>query len=69
MTDFYSELTWRGLVADATRDTETYLAGNRSAAGYCGFDPSARSLHIGSLVPIMTLVHLQRSGGRPIAGR
>ncbi len=38
-----------------------------SVAGYCGFDPTAASLHVGSLVPIMGLVHLQRAGHRPVA--
>lgn len=66
MSDFHETLSWRGLVYDATRDTETFLVQESSPVGYVGFDPSARSLHIGSLVPIMTMVHLQRCGGRPI---
>lgn len=67
MSELYSTLQWRGLIYDSTRDTETYLKGEKNPVGYVGFDPTARSLHIGSLVPIMGLVHLQRSGGRPIA--
>jgi tyrosyl-tRNA synthetase len=67
MSKLYAELTWRGLVYDATRDTEDYLTTAESPAAYAGFDPTARSLHIGSLVPIMGLVHVQRHGGHPIA--
>lgn len=66
MTNLYQELKWRGLVFDATRDTEEFLGKERSPLGYIGFDPTAPSLHVGSLVPIMALVHLQRSGGRPV---
>jgi tyrosyl-tRNA synthetase len=67
MPSIYSELAWRGLVFDATRDTESYLAGEKAPLGYIGFDPTAPSLHVGSLVPVMALVHLQRAGGRPLA--
>ena len=67
MSDLYSILEWRGLIYDATRDTEQFLQREKAPVGYAGFDPTARSLHIGSLVPIMGLVHLQRTGGRPIA--
>jgi tyrosyl-tRNA synthetase len=67
MSELYTALQWRGLVYDSTRDTETYLKSCERPVGYVGFDPTARSLHIGSLVPIMGLVHLQRSGGLPIA--
>lgn len=67
MSNLFSELRWRGLIFDATRDTETFLAGESSPLGYIGFDPTADSLHVGSLVPVMTLMHLQRFGGRPLA--
>ncbi len=60
------ELRWRGLYADATRDAARALA-QGSVTGYIGFDPTASSLHVGSLVPIMGLVHLQRAGHSPIA--
>jgi tyrosyl-tRNA synthetase len=67
MPNLFTELQWRGLVQDATRDTESFLAGETSPLGYIGFDPTAASLHVGSLVPVMALVHLQRAGGRPLA--
>jgi tyrosyl-tRNA synthetase len=60
------ELEWRGLIHDITPGTEEQLA-KEITAGYVGFDPSAESLHIGNLVPIMLLVHLQRSGHKPFA--
>ena len=60
------ELTWRGLLFQHTEGLPALLeAGVRS--GYAGFDPTARSLHVGNLVPVMGLVHLQRFGHRPIA--
>lgn len=64
--DFLEELRWRGLLQDATEGAEEALAMG-SQTGYVGFDPSGPSLHIGSLVPIMGLVHFQRAGHRPIA--
>lgn len=60
------ELTWRGMLQDIMPGTEEQLK-KESTAGYIGFDPTADSLHIGSLVPIFLLVHLQRAGHRPIA--
>ena len=60
------ELRWRGLLADATEHAEAALAAGQ-VTGYIGFDPTASSLHVGSLVPIMGLVHLQRAGHCPIA--
>jgi tyrosyl-tRNA synthetase len=66
MSDLYHELEWRGLVFDATRDTQAFLAAEAAPIGYIGFDPTASSLHVGSLVPVMALVHLQRAGGRPL---
>ena len=65
MKNFVSELSWRGMLHDITPDTEKFLL-NQSVSGYIGFDPSADSLHIGSLVQIMVLIHFQRAGHRPI---
>ncbi len=59
------ELTWRGLLQDATEGAADHLAEPR--AGYIGFDPTAASLHVGHLLAIMGLVHLQRAGHHPIA--
>lgn len=66
MTNFVEELRWRGLIHDMIPETEAYLNEN-STAGYIGFDPTADSLHIGSLVQILVLMHFQRSGHKPIA--
>lgn len=66
MKNFVEELRWRGMLQDIMPDTEEYLL-KESTAGYIGFDPTATSLHIGSLVPIMLLVHFQRAGHKPIA--
>ncbi len=60
------ELAWRGLVHQYTEGLGESLAAGAVSA-YCGFDPSAPSLHVGNLVPVMGLVHLQRAGHRPIA--
>ena len=60
------ELRWRGLLYQHTEGVAGLLQ-RGVASGYAGFDPTAASLHVGSLVPIMALVHLQRSGHRPIA--
>ena len=60
------ELAWRGLLHQYTEGLGESLASGPITA-YCGFDPSAPSLHVGSLVPVMGLVHLQRAGHRPIA--
>ncbi len=54
------------MLADATEGAAEHLGGERRT-GYIGFDPTARSLHVGSLLPIMGLVHLQRAGHTPIA--
>lgn len=63
---YLSELEWRGLLFQNTEGAREALdAGGLS--GYCGFDPTAASLHVGHLVQIMGLVHLQRSGHRPVA--
>jgi len=60
------ELRWRGLLHDVTPGAEELFA-KEKVKGYVGFDPTADSLHIGNLVPIMLLVHLQRAGHQPIA--
>lgn len=60
------ELSWRGLVQDIMPGTEEQLNKEMTTA-YVGFDPTADSLHIGSLVPILLLVHLQRAGHKPLA--
>ena len=60
------ELHWRGLIHDATENAGDVLAKEKVTA-YIGFDPTADSLHVGSLLPIMVLVHLQRHGHSPIA--
>ena len=63
---FLDELSWRGLLSQSTEGAAARLAAN-ATSGYCGFDPTAASLHVGNLVPVMGLVHLQRSGHRPVA--
>ncbi|MCF8256320.1 MAG: tyrosine--tRNA ligase [Flavobacteriales bacterium] len=64
--DLIEELKWRGLLHDAMPGTQDLL--NREmVSGYVGFDPTAESLHIGNLVPVMLLTHLQLAGHRPIA--
>lgn len=60
------ELRWRGMLQDIMPGTEEQLAKEMTTA-YIGFDPTADSLHIGSLVPILLLVHLQKAGHKPIA--
>ena len=64
--DFVEEMTWRGMIHDIMPGTDDLLK-KGCTAGYIGFDPTADSLHIGSLVQIMTLVHFQRCGHKPIA--
>jgi tyrosyl-tRNA synthetase len=63
---FLEEMQWRGLVSDATADFGAAVQ-QESLIGYTGFDPSAASLHVGSLLPLMCLARLQRAGHRPIA--
>lgn len=60
------ELRWRGMLQDIMPGTEEQLQKQR-VAGYIGFDPTSDSLHIGSLVPILLLIHLQKAGHKPIA--
>jgi tyrosyl-tRNA synthetase len=66
MPTLLTELSARGLLHDATPGLAERLA-QGPITGYVGFDPTADSLHVGSLVPVMSLVWLQRTGGRPIA--
>jgi tyrosyl-tRNA synthetase len=66
MNKLIEELKWRGMLQDIMPGTEELL-NKEVVTGYVGFDPTADSLHIGSLVPIMLLVHLQRAGHKPIA--
>ncbi|PRY15544.1 tyrosyl-tRNA synthetase [Pontibacter ummariensis] len=60
------ELRWRGMLHDFMPGTEEQLAAEMTT-GYIGFDPTAKSLHIGNLATIMLLVHLQRAGHKPVA--
>lgn len=60
------ELQWRGMIHDIMPGTEEQLS-KEMTTGYVGFDPTADSLHIGNLVPVMLLVHLQRAGHKPVA--
>ncbi|HMK26081.1 MAG TPA: tyrosine--tRNA ligase [Chitinophagaceae bacterium] len=61
-----AELRWRGMIQDIMPGTEEQLSKEMTSA-YIGFDPTADSLHIGSLVPILLLVRLQKAGHKPIA--
>ena len=63
---FVEELRWRGMVHDMMPGTEEQL-NKEMTTGYIGFDPTADSLHIGNLLPIMLLVHFQRAGHKPLA--
>ncbi len=60
------ELQWRGMIQDIMPGTKELLE-KEMVSGYIGFDPTSDSLHIGSLVPILLLVHLQRAGHKPFA--
>ncbi|GAB2664007.1 tyrosine--tRNA ligase [Flavihumibacter cheonanensis] len=60
------ELRWRGMLQDIMPGTEEQLNKEMTSA-YIGFDPTADSLHIGSLVPILLLIHLQKAGHKPFA--
>ncbi len=64
--NFVDELRWRGMLHDMMPGTEEQLK-KQATAGYIGFDPTADSLHIGHLVQVMTLVHFQRCGHKPVA--
>jgi tyrosyl-tRNA synthetase len=64
--NFVEELTWRGMVHTVMPGAEEHLMEGMKSA-YIGFDPTADSLHIGNLVPIMILAHYQRCGHKPVA--
>src|SRR3954465_8615700 len=64
--DLLDELRWRGLGYQHSDGVPRLLAGGPASA-YIGFDPTGSSLHVGSLVQIMILVHLHRAGHRPVA--
>lgn len=64
--NFFEELRWRGMIHDTTPGIEEKLQ-QGPKVGYAGFDPTASSLHIGHLIPIMLLMHFQRCGHKPIA--
>ncbi|OUW35053.1 MAG: tyrosine--tRNA ligase [Flavobacteriaceae bacterium TMED179] len=63
--NFVEELKWRGLLHDLTPETEKFLL-EKPTKGYIGFDPTANSMHIGSLVQIIILIHFQNAGHSPI---
>jgi tyrosyl-tRNA synthetase len=65
MNSLLAELAWRGLLYQHTEPLDAAL-GAGVVTGYCGFDPTATSLHVGNLVPVMGLAHLQRAGHRPV---
>jgi tyrosyl-tRNA synthetase len=64
--DFLAELRWRGMVHQMTDGLDARLARGPVTA-YVGFDPTADSLHVGHLIPVFGLIHLQRAGGVPVA--
>ncbi len=67
-TDIFAELRWRGLIHQSTDPARlSLLLGEKPCTVYCGFDPTAESLHVGHLVALMTLRRFQRAGHRPIA--
>ncbi|MBI4520857.1 MAG: tyrosine--tRNA ligase [Gemmatimonadetes bacterium] len=66
MARIYDELDWRGVVYDATEGTREFVA-REQVRCYAGFDPTASSLHVGNLLPIMALARLQRFGHTPMA--
>ncbi len=66
MKNFVEELRWRGMIHDVMPNTEEYM-NRHMTSGYVGIDPTADSLHIGHLVGVMMLKHLQLAGHRPIA--
>lgn len=66
LKNFVEELKWRGMIHDVMPETEEHLMEQMRSA-YIGFDPTADSLHIGNLVPIMMLAFFQRCGHKPVA--
>ncbi|MDN5857946.1 MAG: tyrosine--tRNA ligase, partial [Pseudonocardia sp.] len=68
MTDIVDELRWRGLIAQSTdEDALRKALANGPVTYYCGFDPTAASLHVGHLVQVLTMRRLQQAGHRPLA--
>ena len=70
LSGFLDTLRERGFIEQTTDEAaleKLFSDGGETVSAYIGFDPSSSSLHVGSLVPIMALVHLQRGGHRPIA--
>ncbi|MBC7413220.1 MAG: tyrosine--tRNA ligase [Bacteroidia bacterium] len=65
-TNFVEELRWRGMLHDIMPETEELL-NKKMVTGYIGFDPTADSLGVGNLVQVMTLLHFQRAGHKPMA--
>ncbi len=65
MPDLFADLQWRGFVHHATQEIAAHLAAERRTV-YCGFDPTAPSLQLGNLMPIMLLRHFQLAGHKPI---
>ncbi|HBX53605.1 MAG: tyrosine--tRNA ligase [Bacteroidetes bacterium RIFOXYA12_FULL_35_11] len=65
MTNFIEELKWRGMIHDVMPGTDKLLE-TEMTSGYIGFDPTSDSLHVGSLAQIMTLLHFQRAGHKPM---
>ncbi len=63
---FVAELRWRGMLHDIMPETEEHL-NKQQTTGYIGFDPTGDSLHVGHLTQIMTLIHFQQAGHRPVA--
>ena len=64
--NFVEELKWRGMLHDIMPETEKLL-NTEVVKGYIGFDPTSDSLGIGNMVQVMTLLHFQRCGHKPIA--
>src|SRR5689334_4633150 len=66
MSGFLDELSWRGLLQQTTSDAIPAHLASGTRVGYAGFDPTADSLTIGNLIPMMMLAHFQRAGHRPV---
>lgn len=67
MSSVFEELSWRGVVHSHTEGADKALSGSTPITGYIGFDPTASSLHVGSLLQIMNLARLQKFGHNAIA--
>lgn len=66
LSSFLKELEWRGFLESVTNENLDTFLNERQRTMYVGFDPSADSLHLGSLIPVMALAHAQRHGHRPL---